>query len=361
MWSRAATVSEQSASGDPAPTDAGPAPDNLNQENITMTKPTTSWRDLIKVHPAADLFPLLSSADLSDLTEDIKAHGLQYAVRTWFDKYGKQWLIDGRNRLDALQILGYRFEFKETHGTAAHLIIYQPDSRKTVGVIQHRADEDPYAIAVSANIHRRHLTAEQKRELIGKLLRANPERSDRATAKLSQASDKTVAAVRDRLEASADIPHIQPTDRVDTGGRKRARKTANEAEKVATAEEQTEPVKDADRPASDVIDELERLTKSAELMEVSLDDVLRARALHKVGTTELCDAVKEGSITLDAAAAMLPSVPRVELSELPFDAALAQFRSWYAGLSTAEQGQVEAAMDAINEIPTSPQLEDAAE
>ena len=45
------------------------------------------------------------------------------------------------------------------------------------------------------NIQRRHLTAEQKRDLIAKLLRANPERSDRATAKIAKVDNKTVAVV----------------------------------------------------------------------------------------------------------------------------------------------------------------------
>ena len=40
-----------------------------------------------------------------------------------------------------------------------------------------------------------------------------------------QATRATVAAVRKSGEASAEIPQMAPTDRVDAGGRKRARKT----------------------------------------------------------------------------------------------------------------------------------------
>ena len=36
---------------------------------------------------------------------------------------------------------------------------------------------DPYAYVISANIRRRHLTAEQKRELIAKLIKATPEKA----------------------------------------------------------------------------------------------------------------------------------------------------------------------------------------
>ena len=35
-----------------------------------------SWRDHIKVHPAADLFPMMSESELRELGEDIKANGL---------------------------------------------------------------------------------------------------------------------------------------------------------------------------------------------------------------------------------------------------------------------------------------------
>ena len=31
-----------------------------------------SWRDVLKVHPAAELFPLMSDAELKELGEDIK-------------------------------------------------------------------------------------------------------------------------------------------------------------------------------------------------------------------------------------------------------------------------------------------------
>jgi hypothetical protein len=51
---------------------------------------TTSWRDLIKVHPAAELFPLMAPEELKALAEDIKANGLKTYVETWFDKDEKE-------------------------------------------------------------------------------------------------------------------------------------------------------------------------------------------------------------------------------------------------------------------------------
>ena len=49
---------------------------------------------------------------------------------------------------------------------------------------------DPYAYVISANIHRRHLTAEQKRELIAKLIKATPEKSNRQIAATVKAKSR---------------------------------------------------------------------------------------------------------------------------------------------------------------------------
>jgi hypothetical protein len=47
------------------------------ERRIRMSKTETrSWRDQIKLHPAADLFPMMSPDELKTLGEDIKANGL---------------------------------------------------------------------------------------------------------------------------------------------------------------------------------------------------------------------------------------------------------------------------------------------
>jgi hypothetical protein len=70
---------------------------------------------------------------------------------------------------------------------------------------------DPVAYIISANLHRRHLTAEQKRDLIAKLLKMQPERSNNTTAKLAKVDDKTVASVRRELESTSEIPKLGKT------------------------------------------------------------------------------------------------------------------------------------------------------
>jgi len=171
-----------------------------------MSQPSKSWRDVIKVHPAADLFPMMSEAELRKLGEDIVANGLREPVTlAQSEVIGENLvLLDGRNRLDAMELAGLQIV------TAAGVL---DDWLYTVPA----EPRDPYAYVFSANILRRHLTAEQKREAIAKLVKAQPEKSDRAIAREVKVDHKTVAAVRSDAEARGEIPHVEK--RTDTKGR----------------------------------------------------------------------------------------------------------------------------------------------
>src|SRR5262249_13404250 len=147
------------------------------------------------VHPAAEMFPLMPPEELKVLGEDIKANGLTEPVTTWVDQDGAEWLLDGRNRLDAIARAGYRFRLHgRVIGSGARKGQRAPErfkvlppsgseSRWAVSYTRRNFGSDPYAYVVSANIHRRHLTTEQRKEIAAALLKSNPERSDRSVAK----------------------------------------------------------------------------------------------------------------------------------------------------------------------------------
>ena len=73
----------------------------------TTGKPTPSWRDVLPVHPAADLFPLMTANELRKLGEDLHKNGLRTAVAVFKEqKHFPPALLDGRNRLDAIEAAG---------------------------------------------------------------------------------------------------------------------------------------------------------------------------------------------------------------------------------------------------------------
>ena len=89
----------------------------------------------IQIHPAAEIFPLMSGEDFEKLKRDIAAHGLRERPA-----YLGGLLIDGRNRLRACDELGI-----------------DPGRRRDLA-----DDTDAVAYVLSANLHRRHLTSSQR-------------------------------------------------------------------------------------------------------------------------------------------------------------------------------------------------------
>jgi hypothetical protein len=278
-------------------TDTAPAAEDIKAELMT------SWRDLIKVHPAADTFPMMDEPELRVLGEDIKANGLTSPITLWCPQEGYGYcsgsrryvidgpflLLDGRNRLDAMELVGIPVvlpkysqkiidtlatgcgdeeleEFKKDNPdwteqeiadfigpASAEKLQHYKDARKfdyenihykllfekITPAPKHRVPKsydvgaDPVAYVISANIHRRHLSTEDRKRIAVVLLKANPQRSNRAIADEVQLDDKTVAQVRKDGEARSEIPHVET--RSDSKGRaqpaakpKKAKKTPEE-------------------------------------------------------------------------------------------------------------------------------------
>jgi ParB-like chromosome segregation protein Spo0J len=181
---------------------------------------TNDWLYELPAHPAAELFPLMADDELRDLAEDIKKKGtLTDPIVVFVDHDGNCWVLDGRNRQRACKRIDYDWaaqdviEVREFVGRRDVESGPQGEVRIHVnGVLM-----TPLEFVLSKNLHRRHLTGQQKREVIAKLLKAKPEQPDRQVAAKVGSTNKTVAKVRKELEGREEIPHVEA--RTDSKGR----------------------------------------------------------------------------------------------------------------------------------------------
>jgi hypothetical protein len=171
-----------------------PKDDALERQPSKTSAPSSqaASQKLPPFHPLADMFPLLEGKEFDDLVEDIRKNGLQLEIDMADGK-----IIDGRNRARACIEAGEKIRFTERR--------------------RFKSDAGIIAFIISRNIHRRHLTAEQKRDLIAKLLEAEPTKSDTAHAKTAKVSKNTVAKIREKMERRGQIDHVEK--RTDTLGR----------------------------------------------------------------------------------------------------------------------------------------------
>jgi hypothetical protein len=212
---------------------------NLPTTKVKSKKPVATWRDKIAVHPAAELFPLMGEAELRELADDIEKNGLLEKVAYIRVGAGPPILLDGRNRLNALELLGRELFVSKYSGeaiggsdmrrTKKRFALAAADEDRSCPSLQffataYAADyEDPTAYIIAKNIRRRHLSTEQKRDLIAKVLKATPEASNRTIAKQTKASHVTVGAIRTELETTGQIDQLEKT--VGKDGKKRPVKT----------------------------------------------------------------------------------------------------------------------------------------
>ncbi|AHY52594.1 hypothetical protein [Bradyrhizobium japonicum] len=204
-----------------------------------MTKGKLSWRDALPIHPAAELLPLMSEQELRELGDDIQKNGLYEGVAVFEGQ-----LLDGRNRLDAMEIAG------ATLVTGSG----KPDWEN----IRHRnvAGRDPVSFVMSKNVHRRHLSTEQKQELIAKLLILAPDKSNRQIAATVKVSHMTVGSVRAELQSTGQISQLTKT--IGRDGRLRKQPTMNR--RVRSKSELQN--RDQGRAASEINSKFDNLVKA---------------------------------------------------------------------------------------------------
>ena len=173
----------------------------------------------------------MSADEVRDLGENILKNGLISPIALWLaSKNAQAQLLDGRSRLDALELaLGrpVRVTSRTFRGRTTWSLEADDDAGESVPVCNLIGEEgfpfgtklefdiaildsdtDPYEYVKSANIHRRHLTAEKKREAIANLIKATPGKSDRQIAKTAKASPTFVGKVRAEMEAKGEVSTV---------------------------------------------------------------------------------------------------------------------------------------------------------
>ena len=203
------------------------------------------------------MFPMMSDAEINEMASDIKKNGLRESIVFWEDnseqKNGAQgpfplFLLDGRNRVEALRRLGEGDYIKPDRA-------FSEKSVSTVRVIHAIRQEfsltlgggagvqkgkwvtevEPWSYVMSMNAHRRHLTPEQKREAIAMFIKNNPKSSDRKVAQSLKVSDHTVADVRKESvqnSRDANIEHL-PIERAKAAVRENPSASTREIAKIA--------------------------------------------------------------------------------------------------------------------------------
>lgn len=134
----------------------------------------------LKIHPAAELFPLMTDEELDELAQSIQEHGLREPVVFW--NVGE--LLDGRNRVLACERVGIEPPFIYFDGN------------------------DPWVYVADLNIHRRHLTVGQKAAIAAEM----------AEGMAEEARDNQLAALRQGTES--------PSASIDARGKSAARAAA---------------------------------------------------------------------------------------------------------------------------------------
>jgi len=140
------------------------------------------------------VMPPLTDAEYADLRASIEAEGVLTPVVV--DQHGRT--IDGHHRQEIAAALGI-------------------DCPTTVRRVENA--REARGLAYTLNLKRRHLTREQRRELLAESIRNDPDLSDRQHAERVGTSKNTAAAVRGVLESTGQVDQL--TERTGADGKAR--------------------------------------------------------------------------------------------------------------------------------------------
>jgi ParB-like nuclease domain len=167
----------------------------------------------IAIHPAAQLFERMPDAQIEELAADIKQRGLKQPLLFLRGHDGYS-LLDGRNRLCAHTLLGDVKLTSEGLPQISHKVVQT---------------DDPIAFVLSHNLHRRHLTNEERAKLVRRIATEHPEYSVRRLAEVTGASK---SAAHRAVQEEPVKPPVEEEMEPPLAGKPGAEESADEASGV---------------------------------------------------------------------------------------------------------------------------------
>jgi hypothetical protein len=227
------------------------------------------WRDVYKIHPLAAILPRMDSEELKELAEDIKRNGLKHKIVLWQEGGAKDiYVVDGVSRLDAMESNG-----TIVWGTDGYLDPFLVDHNIYVPGLS--TAPDFARLVISFNLHRRHLTAEQKVKLGKELLEAGKKWKWSESLPINTAASLMGVPVDDILRAQtlkeadpgtyervrAGKAELEPTEIISPKLRRNPGRPKSEVSKVAelagvhrdTARKYLKPAKKTPIPAKPAV------------------------------------------------------------------------------------------------------------
>lgn len=214
-----------------------------------------------KLHPLCEKFPPMPDAEFKELVEDIRANGQREPI--W--AFGK-FLLDGKHRLDACELLGRKPDVREFHP-------------------KHGPEEPQIkAFVLSKNFYRRHLNASQRAMIAAELVttdgKGNPNAAEAKKDPESRSNAQECAFDQTAAAAAASV----------------SRRSVQEA--TAVLESGSKPLQQAVRDG-----------------DVSVSDAAKIVDLPKAEQTAAVKAVESGEAKTVSAAAGKPRKPRKKKQE----------------------------------------------
>src|SRR4051794_33934278 len=131
----------------------------------------------------------MQAPDFRRLKESIVERGFYPEMPVIVDEAGR--ILDGHHRAKAWAELG------------------RDPGLLPVRVMEGLTEEEKDNFIWAVNVPRRHLTTEEKRQLIAHRLKQRPDESDRAIGAAVGEDNKTVGRIRLDLEQREEIPHVE--------------------------------------------------------------------------------------------------------------------------------------------------------